>query len=354
MRSLKYFLTKGLLFLLIFGMILSGLNYVFIPKTGTFARQIRVTRAFYRQPKNTLDVIYIGASTFIRGISPLSIYEKYGFTGYVRAAPAQMPLVSFYVFQETLKYQNPKLVVLDASLLFKDISLLDEKEEWVRLAIDPLRLSADKLGMIMEINTRTKKQSVISYLFPFLRYHSRWDQLTTSDFTKIRKDVRDNRFKGFRPALSSEYLEPFWIEESESDYESLAPSAMDYYQRIIQMSQDKNIEVILLTIPRVARTSTEHELIQSFANENKVPFLDFSTDENLALIGLDRSRDFEDSNHLNILGGLKVTLALADYIHKNYPMASKRTDPEYSTWEEDLEIYDLWMENNIPLVSQPD
>ena len=74
--------------------------------------------AFYSEPEDTIDVLYVGSSPLLRGVSPMVMWQEHGFTGYVRASALQAPSVSYGLLAESLKYQNPELVVLLCDNIF--------------------------------------------------------------------------------------------------------------------------------------------------------------------------------------------------------------------------------------------
>ena len=109
---------------------------------------------------------------------------------------AQAPAVSYYYLVEALKYQKPAVVVIDTSrILFEDYDV-DKKEGKLRTAIDPMKLSTSKLSLIWDVVSLSEEQTISSYLMPFLRYHSRWDELKEIDFQPTIMDNL-NPYKGF-------------------------------------------------------------------------------------------------------------------------------------------------------------
>ena len=37
--------------------------------------------AFYSEPEDTIDVLYVGSSPLLRGVSPMVMWQEHGFTG---------------------------------------------------------------------------------------------------------------------------------------------------------------------------------------------------------------------------------------------------------------------------------
>ena len=113
---------RGICFAVVFVILFGIFSAVFMPK-WSFARsdetQTRI-QAFYRQEKNSHDVIYVGASFAYCAISPLNIWEEQGITGYVFAGTGQKVWLSTYYLKEALKYQTPSVVVFEAGAIFDE------------------------------------------------------------------------------------------------------------------------------------------------------------------------------------------------------------------------------------------
>jgi hypothetical protein len=356
--KIKTMVIKSSLFLIILGVILALLGPVFIPKTGVMATQIRITDDFYDLPENSIDVLFLGASTFMRGISPLTLWEKHGITSYVRAGPAQVPLSTYYTLMESLKYQHPKLVVLDASSLYKGDYDINEKEAWLRVSTDPLKFSTEKVQMIADIKRWSADQSVISYLFPFFRYHSRWDQLSFSDFKVNRKEIGVERFpgfKGFRPSTDLEGVDSLEeTSETLNQLESVSDFSRDYYEKMIEICRQNDIDIILVSLPKASWTTRRNELLQKFANDYNLEYIDLSLPRYMEKMNFDFAYHLKDTNHPNVAGALKITKELGMYINRKFDFIDKRTDSSFSSWNEDLGYYRYWMKRNLPGYPQLD
>ena len=68
-----------------------------------------------RKHPNKYDICFVGASTMISNISNQYLYEEYGIAGVSIGEPRENLIFSKYTLEEVLRYQNPKIVFLDAS-----------------------------------------------------------------------------------------------------------------------------------------------------------------------------------------------------------------------------------------------
>ena len=63
-----------------------------------------------------------------------------------------------------------------------------QNEAYNRLTLDGMKWSSSKVNAIKA--SMTEEESFLSYVFPLLRYHSRWSELTGEDFEYMFKGKR--------------------------------------------------------------------------------------------------------------------------------------------------------------------
>mgnify|MGYP000237724856 CR=1 FL=1 len=66
-----------------------------------------------------------------------------------------------------------------------------QSEAYNRMTLDGMPLSKHKLDAIKA--SMTEDEDMVSYLIPFLRYHSRWSELTDADLSTPPPRPRDDR-----------------------------------------------------------------------------------------------------------------------------------------------------------------
>jgi len=340
MKNTVLQIIKAIIFLTIFYLLFCQLSNTFVPKDEEYRTSFARTNAFYALPKDSIDVLYLGASTFYRGITPLDMWKDYGITGYVRAVGGQAPAVSYYYLVESLKYQKPDVVVIDASTPLYENYDVDEKEGKLRNAVDPMRLSVEKFELIQDIVSMGERQTVASYLFPMLRYHSRWDELDRVDFEYNIKNKIDP-YKGLLKIdfeaetikFPDEYMQP---NNAIAEY---SMTDLGYYKKMFRLCQEKDIAIVLVTMPRVDWDYSRHLGTKQLAETYNIPYIDYCLDENLEALGLDLKTDFHNENHLTTLGAQKVSRHLGAFLQQTYGLEDKRNDPAYQQWHVDLQTY---------------
>lgn len=341
MKQTKWACTvKTVCFLLAVGVMIGLLNRVFIPKWTTTRdnRMTQIVRGFYDEPENSLDIIFLGNSDVYRGISPAFLWEEYGYPSYARSTPGQKLWVSYYQLLETLEYQTPSLIVMDLDSLFEE----DHSGEGnYRKSFDNMRLSAVKWQAIHDPVFEFDFETRAGYLVPFLRYHSRWNQLTEEDFTYYFTESPHFAYKGLD--LSTDvvpYEGGYSYMDDTGETAVIGERALHYMNKITALCKEKNMELLLVEIPSaISWTYAKSQAAQNYAKENGLTFLDL----NLLgeSFGFDWMTDSGDGgDHLNVWGAEKVTGYLGEYIHSHYDLTDRRDDLRYSAWTEDMRIYE--------------
>jgi hypothetical protein len=338
MKNKFRLIIKVASFLTLFCLIFAYASAVLYPKWGNRDYTQSSVPTFYLQPKNSIDVLFIGSSSFLRGISSLIMWEKYGFPGYTRASAQQSAMINYYYLKEALKYQHPKVVVIDGISIVEQYNV-DAKEPYLRKAVDPMKWSVDKIQLIMDILSRSKNQTLISYLFPLFRFHSRWNEVTPTDFVNFRTDIYDSQ-KGSNVSYNvapQEFPEHFM--RTTNKVAKYSETSLDYMEKTVQLCRENNIAVIFVTLPRFSWKYSNYLAIKQFADQHNIPYIDYTLPENFEALGIDKDNDFADLNHLNIYGTQKISINLGSYLQQRFGFSDKRKDPAYKQWNIDLQVF---------------
>ena len=306
---------------------------IFVPKTIYKT----ILQGFYDEPKNTIDVVFIGDSSVYKGVSPLEIWKKHGITSYNYASPTQKMWDSYYSIKEVLKYQSPKVIVLSADPLFSDKAM---KDEYKRHFYDNVPLSKNKIQAMLDTVNKISKKQLLTYVFPFFRFHSRWNELDSKDFTRAYENPHDP-FKGFFLVNGEKpYKKGNYMKKKKDD--KISKKAEKYLEKIKKLCVDNKIELLLVEFPSPNTwNETKHQEVTKWANQNDVTFVDMNIE--LETIGIDWNKDTEDAGtHLNIYGAEKVSEYIGNYLAENYQLKSHKEDSKYKQWDEDLNIYEQY------------
>lgn len=330
----KIVVIRRFLFVMILCISIVTLSRVLERKTidGAWNYSIKVG-GFENEPENSFNLIGVGSSHMYCTLSPVYLYERTGVRSYVYATQQQPPIASYYYIKNAFKRQNPDVIILEGLMFVYDNTNISEGV--AHDAIDPFPMSLNKIKMIYEMNQEDKKEN---YYFNLLKYHTRWKELRSSDFSFDYRNHTDP-FHGY--VFLTESSENHLTEISSYDdveYLTTMGSNLEILMRIKQLVEENGSKLLVLLAPTLMddQIKSGFKTLHNFAKENNIDILDLNTVYNE--LGMDGMIDYYDSGHLNVYGAEKVTDYLANYIQKNYNITYRDVD-DYSQWESDIEFY---------------
>lgn len=287
---------------------------------------ISVFTKFYALEKDTVDVLILGSSHAFMDINTGTLWDEYGMAAYVLGGAAQPMWNTYYYLKEALKYQTPKLIVLEGyTIIDKDF----QKDDWIIANNYGLKWSKNKIDSIKESVPRERWSE---FFWEYIQYHTRYKELSREDF--FNGEVPHKTYKGFINLMNTTSLEApdvAGITERGEIYEK----PEKYYKMIIELAQSKNIPILVVISP-YGEINGERQKIynkaEDIACEYGVPFVNY----NLLIneIGLDFSLDVADAQHLNYRGSQKYAKALGKYIKENFDIPNRKGDGKYQTWQD--------------------
>lgn len=328
-------ISKVICFLLIFNILLGIGSYIFIPKKNVPEYGVKnyYGNSFHGESRDSIDVVILGNSSAYKSITPLELWEEYGYTGFVCGTPAQEIQESYNILKNFLKEQKPQLVIYETEGIFnsfgkkiKSVYPLDKR------SLVYLSNEVDAVNAV--INTATEN------LCPFIKNHNRWSRITFDDFTLTPDYTQHYPTKGYVIATktkpytgNNDYMKP-------SDYTTpIQLTVRCYLDKIRDLCRENGAELILLSSPLPRAWNDErHRAVQNYADENGIKYID--TNLLIKDIGIDWKKDSSDDGyHLNIKGARKHTAFIGKYISENYKLTDHRGDTAYAQWNKDYEEY---------------
>lgn len=333
MKNLKTVLSVVavlLVFLLVFGLITQLLN----PKYMTDLVEGGMISQYYREAGDH-DVIFIGDCEVYANYSPMEMYRSHGITSYIRGTSQQLIWQSYYILKETLTYETPQVVVLNVNAMRHSEPV---KEAFNRLTIDQMHWSAEKVGIIRA--SMTEEEDFLTYVFPILRYHSRFDELTSEDFEYLFK-TKDNTWNGYLVNKNIKPAENLPSKRPLANYE-FADICYDYLDKITALCKEKGVELILVKAPSLYPYWYEEydAQMEDYARENGLAYYNFT--ECIEDIGLDFMVDTYDAGlHLNHTGAVKLSAYFAQILAQEHGIQDRRSDERIApVYEQKLQRYD--------------
>lgn len=306
---------KAIAFLLIASILLTGASAIMRAKWVEGNSEDLVVDEFYDVEKDSLELLFMGSSQMTYGVNPYLVYEEYGVSSYSISSGNMCPLIQYYWLLDAFKVQNNvKTLIFDTSMLFEP-----EGETRYRRALNSMKWSVNKLKAIWAHGQdELAEDGMELYLFDFLRYHSRWNELEKIDFKYWSSEYnffRGTRMTGYVWNPDIPYEQYIIDNDPEDDAEiELNQLQFDYFERILGLCEERDINVILIKTPKESWSKEGTIFVEKYAEENGYPFIDFSTDEGFKTLNLNYYGDFKDKDHLNARGARKLTRYLMDYV----------------------------------------
>lgn len=282
------------------------------------------------------DVLFVGDCEVYESIVPAVLWEKYGISSYIRGSAQQLAWQSYYLMEESFRYEKPKAVVFNVLALKYGTP---QSEAFNRMTLDSMKWSKQKINAIRA--SMTDGESFLDYVFPLLRFHSRITSLTSDDF----------RYLFDAPSVSQcGYLMQTDVrpmkEELEgarlSDY-TLPAESMAYLDQMRRLCEENGAELILMKAPTNSWAYWWYdewdEQIAAYAEQNGLAYYNFI--DSIEEIGIDWSRDtYDEGVHLNVYGAEKLSEYFGKLLAENHGAPDRRSDDAQSErWSERVERY---------------
>jgi len=320
--------------LLVFALLLTLATMLLQPKYMTDLEEGSFVSQYYREAGGH-DVIFIGDCEVYANFSPMEMYRHRGITSYVRGTSQQLIWQSYYLLEETLRYETPWAVVYNVNAMryAEPVS-----EAYNRLTADNMRWSGSKVGLIRA--GMTEEEDFLSYVFPILRYHSRFDELTAEDVQYLFR-IKDNTWNGYQMNTGIVPMESLPTKRPLPDYQ-FGDICYFYLDKMRELCESKGVELILIKAPsQYPYWYAEYDAqIRDYAQEHDLAFYNFT--QSVEEIGLDFWVDTYDAGlHLNLTGATKMSRYFANILAENHGIPDRSDDPEIAAvYKTKLGLYD--------------
>lgn len=327
-----------LLLLMGSGVILAGIQRLLVPKymgqvvEGAFIRE-------YYQEDTPHDVVFLGDCEVYENISPVTLWREYGITSYIRGSAQQLVAQSYYLLEDTLRCETPKVVVFNVSAMQQ---YEQENETYNRMTLDGMKWSSSKWNAIRA--TAMEDEHMIEYLFPLLRFHSRFKELETDDLTYYFSP-RKVSHNGYYMRADVRPAGDFPTERRRADY-SFDPRAWEYQERMRLLCEEKGITLILMKAPSLYPTWYEQwdSQIAAYAQDKGLVYVNGIS--RIEDIGIDFSQDtYGGGLHMNVYGAEKLSRYFGSILQEIPGVEDRRKDRDLAAvWEKKGQFYDAMKE----------
>ncbi len=359
MRKLKKILV-AISSVLVVALLFVALQRLVMPKYTKDITEGNFTAEYYEETTEH-DVIMIGDCEVYENLNPMYLWENYGITSYIRGNAQQLTWQSYYMLEDTLRYETPKVVIYNIQAL---THAEPQREEYNRMTLDGMKWSATKWDAIQA--SMCEEEQVLDYVFPILRYHSRILDLSKDDITYFNKkkksahngyylrvdvlpvsesDVADTAWLLGEEQEQEEILDPWAEIEVEEDEDTVKlPIAkgnedktfgdmpMKYLDKIRKLCAEKKIQLILMKAPSLAPQwyEEENQQVVDYAKKYDLPYINFY--ELLDEVEIDYETDTYDGGlHMNLSGADKLSRYMGDLLVKEYGIKDHRQEKEIAS-----------------------
>ena len=305
MAAQKHCFRRIAAFLLVLFAVLQLLSAALKPKC--------ILSSLSNEQPDSLDYIVLGDSESYSSVSPMELWEKYGFAGFDCGIGGQKIQDTYYLLQEILKVQNPKVILLETNLLFRNQTAGTVTEEL-----------ADR---------------IFGELVYIYQYHDIWEKLIFPHLADKAESAMADTYNGMPIYTNIKgYTGGAYVHVT-SSVKQIGKLQRIFLDKITELCKDQNIQLILYSAPSPVNWSfEEHNGIAQYARENGLVYLDLNL--NTQKIGIDWETDTRDSgDHLNIYGVVKTTAYLGAYLKEHTSLTDHRSEAEYAGWRERLIEY---------------
>ena len=319
-------------------LLITLLNRLFMPKYVDENQDGNITEEYYDEKLDT-DVIFAGSSTVYSGISPVELFRETGISSYTRSNASQTIWISYYMIEDAISYNRPKLVMVDVAALKYEDDYAEEPS--TRKSLDGMRFSLSKIKCIRESMGPDEKMA--DYIFPVFRFHTRWKELGYDDLKyAIHKPKVTNNGHIIDNITSLDKDLEILNGYGQRGIDRLTEHNLSYIEKIIRLCKENDVDVMFMKMPsNYCNWSDDYDVqILEICDGYGVKYdnFDYKTKD----IGLDFARHSPDGGqHLNTEGAELFTKYLGKYIIDNYSLKGHADDERYrSVWEKKAEFYE--------------
>lgn len=292
-------------------------------------------QGFYEEKENSLDILFLGDSNFTRSINPLIVWKQTGIISYTLASATQTTWTSTYLLKSTLRYQKPKVLIIDANLF--------RAQNEGRLArncaaINAMKPEKERMQAIRHLlsytDTSMDEQTKATLLHSYVRDVIR-NRLTP------RKQQPDNKYTthGF---IMNTKIEPFYDRDYMHNNEQipvLDPTNQQGVKELIRLAKEQKMQILLLRVPGAREWSfSRARLVSEFAEKEQVDYLDMNLEPYSSKINW--QTDTKDGGyHMNVYGAEKVSGMIAAYIQQSYGISGNKDSEVNKQFQRDYNHY---------------
>lgn len=283
-------------------------------------------KAFYKLPKNSIDVLFMGNSHVNYSFQPKIINDIIPINSFIVGIDAENIVISYYELREVLKTQKPKLIVLETFALDLDDKI---KQGFLFQFLDAGFWDQNRTA----IATRYLSLSTLYNIFPSLRSRIDWEKPASffnplfAQFAFSKQRELSNQ-QGSTP-YNKVILENTYLTLSDlptAKIKKPRPDNLIYLEKFYDLCKENNILLIFTTAPIKKITEDLFSRYSpfdtdTFAKANNIDWITFTSSKFNHL-------HFHDPTHINNIGSVITSIDMAQMlsIELNLPINQQKLD----------------------------
>lgn len=338
MSDKKKTYIKILITVLVIVSVLFFLQRLFVPKYASSVVEGNLIAEYYND-KPDHDVVFIGDCEVYENFTPALLWEEYGINSFIRGSAQQLIWQSYYLLEDTLRFEKPDVIVFNVlSMQYNE----PQKEAYNRMSIEGMKWSMAKVNNIKA--SMMEDEKFLDYVFPLLRYHARWSELSEEDIEYMfdRKQVSHN---GYYMRVDVRAATDVPDGKILGDY-SFGENAYLYLNKMTELCNENDIQLVLVKAPSLYPYWYDEwdEQMVNYAKENDLIYINYL--DLLDETGVDFNTDTYDGGlHMNLSGAEKITRHLGEVLADECGLESRKDEAELSKiWDGKLEYYNSEIE----------
>lgn len=297
---------------------------------------------FYQLDRDTADVVFYGSSHVYSGVNVVDLWDDHGIAGYNIAGTMQTLWNSYYNMEETLKYQSPRIMVVDL------YGILIEEEYYgstnVIKNVSSMKFSVNK---IRNVWNSVPHEDFLSYLFSYPLSHDSYRGLNRGKYDRKANTIGGEWYKGYNPSFGVTHFDTLPQMKTTSEKRIPTKKNREYLDKMVQLAREHQIQLAFIIVPYEGINDEDqmlYEWAKDYAKENGILCLDGNT--TLEEMHFNPAEDYAEQSHLNHSGACKFTKYLGKWLEDNYNLTDHRGDEKWDSWQKYSDCWAAWHQNN--------
>ena len=306
-------------------------------------------RQFYNMKDEPMDVMFFGSSHAEYGVNTSYLWDDYGIAAYSMTEGGQNLGTTYYYMVEALKNKKPQTMVVELTFTapgwetsgLKDGNLYRNtiNMHWSKNYLDNMNYLADMVES--ESDAKEAKKVRKNVLFKFPIYHTRYSELTLTDF--VRDDVLRGRYEGSSRCTPQEAPEAIYsTATAEGGVDAICRK--EYVDAMIQLCKDNDVQLIFWVSPFVVEDEdmAVYNTVGEYVAQQGIPFYNMCSAEVQQQVGFDYATDLIEGQHVNFDGCRKVSAFFGKLLTSEYGIESHAGDSAYAIYDGIADYWNNW------------